>query len=180
MFSPMVAIRSVDQLANGALLVAEWLVVQADLRKPLLELAVDDLGADRVGLLLRCLVGQQLGPLRLEVRFRDAVRIDVERGQTGNLDGEVSHQSLEFVGHGHEVGFAIDLDQDAHPAAGVDVARDQSLPDLPADFLRGRSQASLAEDRRGLLEIAAGLLEGSLAVHEPGAGSIAQLLDEAR
>ena len=57
-----------DQLADGPLLVAERLVVQADLREPLLELAVDDLGADVLGLLLDGLVGEQLGPLGREDR----------------------------------------------------------------------------------------------------------------
>ena len=41
-----------DQVADGALLVAERLLEQADLRVPLLELALDDLRADRLGLLL--------------------------------------------------------------------------------------------------------------------------------
>src|SRR6476469_2738909 len=36
----------VDQIADGALLVAERLVEQADLRVPLLQLALDDLLAD--------------------------------------------------------------------------------------------------------------------------------------
>src|SRR4051812_27975076 len=42
----------VDQVADRPLLVAERLVEQADLREPLLQLALDDLLADVLGLLL--------------------------------------------------------------------------------------------------------------------------------
>ncbi len=63
MFSPIVAIASHDELADGLVGVAERLLEQAHLLEPLLELAVDDLGADRLGLLLGGRVGEQLGLL---------------------------------------------------------------------------------------------------------------------
>src|SRR5438045_2046121 len=53
-----------DEIAHGALFVAEWLVEQADLREPLVQLAVDDLGPDVLGLLLRRGIREQLRPLR--------------------------------------------------------------------------------------------------------------------
>ena len=146
MFSPIVAICSVIRSRDGALLVAERLVVQADLRVPLLELAVDDLLPDVLGLLLGRLVGQQLGLLGGEVGRRDVLGVDVERRQSGDLDGQVADELLELVGAGHEVGLAVDLDEHADPAAGVDVARHEPFAGLAAGLLRGRGEALLAQD----------------------------------
>ena len=52
MFSPIVAIASVIEVPDGAVLVAEGLVEQADLLVPLLQLALDDLLPDLGGLAL--------------------------------------------------------------------------------------------------------------------------------
>ena len=120
---------------------------------------------------------EQLGLLRLEIRGRDRVHVDVERAQARHLDREVADELLELVGPGDEVRLAVDLDQDADPAAGVDVARDEALAGLAARLLRGRGEPALAQDRDRLLEVAIGLDERVLAVHEAGAGALAQLLD---
>ena len=44
-------------------------------------------------------------------------------------------------------------------------------------FLAAAACAALAEQGDGLVQVAAGLLEGALAVHEAGAGALAELLD---
>ncbi len=130
-----------------------------------------------LGLRLGRLVGEQLGLLRLEDVGGDAVDVDVQRREPGDLDGEIADEPLELVGAGDEVRLAVDLDQHADPAAGVDVARDEALAGLPAGLLGGGGEALLAQGGDGLLDVAVGVLEGALAVHEAGAGALAQFLD---
>jgi hypothetical protein len=62
----------------------------------------------------------------------------------------------------------------------VDVARHQSFARLAPGFLRGGGEAFLAQDRDRLVDVAFGLGQRALAIHEPRAGSFAQLLDELR
>ena len=119
-----------------------------------------------------CLASRSVG--------RDPVDVDVQRREAGDLHGEVADELLELVGAGHEVGLAVDLDEHADAAAGVDVARDEALARLAAGLLGGRREALLAEERDGLVEVAVGLGQGALAVHEAGAGPLAQLLDQLR
>ena len=106
--------------------------------------------------------------------------VDVQRREAGDLDREVADELLELVGAGHEVGLAVDLDEHADAAAGVDVARDEALAGVAAGLLGGRREALLAQQRDGLVEVAVGLGQGALAVHEAGAGPLAQLLDQLR
>src|SRR4029077_10285769 len=87
----------VDQLAYRPLLVAKRLLVEADLGIPLLQLTIDDLGTDRLGLLLGRLVREELGALGHEIRLGDPVGVDVQRGKAGHLDREVANQALELV-----------------------------------------------------------------------------------
>ena len=100
------------------------------------------------------LVGEQLGLLGLEAVGRDRVGVDVQRGEAGDLDREVADELLELVGAGDEVGLAVDLDEHADPAAGVDVARDEALAGLAVGLLGGRREALLAQDRGRLVEVA--------------------------
>src|SRR6476646_2967456 len=166
-----------DQVADGALLVAERLVEQADLRVPLLQLALDDLLADVLRLLLDGIVAEQLGLLRLEIGGGDRVDVDVERAEARHLDRQVADELLELVGPGDEIRLAVDLDQDADPATRVDVARDEALAGIAARLLRGRGETALTKQGDGLVEVAVRLDERVLAVHEAGAGALAQLLD---
>src|SRR5262249_45340155 len=119
-----------DQRADGPLLVTERLIEQAHLGVPLLQLAVDDLRADVLGLALDRRILSEVGLLRLEIRGRDGLLVDVLRGEAGHLDGAIAPQLLEFLGWCDEVRFAVDLDQDAASTAGVDVARDETLASL--------------------------------------------------
>ncbi len=86
--------------------------------------------------------------------------VDVQRREAGDLDREVAHQLLELVGARDEVGLAVDLDQHADAAAGVDVAGDEALAGVATGLLGGRRQALLAQQRDGLLEVAVGLRRG--------------------
>ena len=95
----------------------------------------------------------------------------------GDVHGDVAHQRLELVGAGHEVGLAVDLDQHADLAAGVDVGADHALGGDAAGLLGGARQALLAQVVDGLLHVALGLDQGVLAVHHAGAGALAELLD---
>ena len=97
--------------------------------------------------------------------------------QPGDLDREVPDELLELLVAGDEVGLAVDLDEHADPAAGVDVAADRG-PRGPRGRPSSRRPPGRAREQRdGRVDVAAGLLEGALAVHEPGAGQLAQLLD---
>ena len=83
--------------------------------------------------------------------------VDVQRRQAGDLDREVADELLELVGARDEVRLAVDLDEHADAAAGVDVARDEALAGVAAGLLGGRGEAPLAQQRGRLLEVAVGL-----------------------
>src|SRR5262249_20164550 len=94
-----------------------------------------------------------------------------------DLHAEVLHQLLELRGLRDEVGLAVDLDQDADLAAGMDVGADGALGRRAGRPLRGLREPALAEEPDGLLEVALGLAERLLTVEEPGPGLLPQLLD---
>src|SRR4051812_16247842 len=167
-----------DQVADRALLVTERLVEQADLRVPLLELALDDLRPDVLGLLLDRLVGEQLGLLRGKLLGRDVLGVDVDGSESRDLDREVAHQLLELVRARHEVRLAVDLDEHADAPAGMDVARHEALAGVAIGLLGCRCETLVAQDEGSLVEVAVSLGERALAIHEPGARSFAQFLDE--
>ncbi len=178
MFSPIVAILSVTRSTDRAVLVAERLLEEADLAVPLPELPVDDLLADGLGLRLRRphrRAAPPSWPPATSAGIRSMSTYD--RRQARDLHGEVPDELLELVRARDEVRLAVDLDQDADAAAGVDVAADEALAGVAAGLLGGRRETLLAEQRDGLVEVAAGLLQCALAVHEPGPGALAQLLD---
>ena len=127
MFSPIVAIALVMSSPTVWSVSRIRLLGQHDLLIPLLELAVDDLGADVLGLLLDRLVGEQLGLLGREDLGRDRLDRRVQRLEGHDLDREVLDELLELLVAGHEVGLAVDLDERAEPAARVDVGADRGL-----------------------------------------------------
>src|SRR5205085_534340 len=77
----------------------------------------------------------------------------------------------------HEIGLAVDLDEDADAAARVDVAADQALARLSAGLPARGGHAPLAQDLGRLLDIAVGLGQGALAVHHPRARALAEIAD---
>src|SRR5207342_1237009 len=96
-----------DRLALVLVLVEVLLVQKDDLRCPLLDLAVDDLGDDVVGLavLLRRLL--QDPALVGDVLFRNVIERDVTRVHRGDVDGDVVSEFLEVVVECDEVRLAL-------------------------------------------------------------------------
>ncbi|OLE39361.1 MAG: hypothetical protein AUG00_02395 [Candidatus Rokubacteria bacterium 13_1_20CM_2_70_7] len=158
----------------------ERLLQQALLRVELLQLALDDL-VEHGGRLL--LVGH-LAPVDLTLLVDDRRWHVLPRHPAGvggrDLHGEVLHQLLESVGAGDEVRFAVHFDQHAELGARMDVGTDLPLPRLPVRALAGVGQPLLSKILRGGLQIAPSLLQRDLAVHDPGAGAVAQLLHQLR
>ena len=178
MFSPMLGDGVRDQLADRLVGVPEGLLVQHHLLVPLAQLALHDLLADGLRLGGHRLVGEQLGALALGDLGRDGLDGHVLGRDARDLHRELAHELLEVLVAGHEVGLAVDLDEHAQAAAGMDVRGHEALAGVPAGLLGGGSHAPLAEQGDGLVQVAAGLLERTLAVHEPGPGALAELLDQ--
>ena len=63
-------------------------------------------------------------------------------------------------------------------ALGALVVADEALARRAAGALAGEGHAALAQERPGGFEVAVRLLERALALHHPGAGGVAELLDE--
>src|SRR3954471_17258939 len=90
-----------DQIPNGLAAVADiWLVQQRRGAVGRLGLALDRLSAD---------------PRRIH---------------RCNLHGDLVRELAELGVAGHEVGLAVHLDQGSHPATGMDVGFDETLPGL--------------------------------------------------
>src|SRR5439155_21298 len=111
---------------------------------------------------------------------RDRVGVDIVCAHSGDLDRQVADELLELLVAGHEVAFAVDLDQHPDAAARVDVAADEALAGLPAGALGGSRLAAFAQNADGLLHVAFTLFKGALAVHEARQRALAQLLDHPR
>jgi hypothetical protein len=92
---------------------------------------------------------------------------------------ELLDERLEILGARHEVGLAVHLHEHADLAAHVDVAADDAVARGAAGALRGRRESLLAEVLDRLLLVAAGLLQGGLALHHPRARLVAQGLHHA-
>src|SRR5262249_25652530 len=87
------------------------------------------------------------------------------------------HQLLKLGRLGDEIGLAVDLDEDADLAAGVDVGADGAIGRRPDRLLGRLRQPALAQQAKGLLGVAGGVAEGLLAVEQSGARLLAPLLD---
>ena len=87
-----------------------------------------------------------------------------------------AHQRLEVIVAGDEVGFGIDLDNDADIVLDGDA--DKAFGRNPAALLGGFGEALLAQpiDRR--LDVAVGLAQRILAIHHARAGLFAQIFDQ--
>ena len=95
--------------------------------------------------------------------------------QPGNLYSDVVRELLEVVRTGHEVRLAVNLNQHADAATGVDVALHKSLAGLAVGTLGRGSDTLLAEVSYRLLDVAVAGFERALAVHHARAGHLAQL-----
>jgi hypothetical protein len=94
------------------------------------------------------------------------------------VHGDVLEQRLEVVGAGDEVGLAVDFEQHADLAAGVDVGADRALVGGAGGLLLRRGHAALAQHDEGAFDVALGLLQGLQTIAHGRAGLLAQLLDQ--
>ena len=93
------------------------------------------------------------------------------------MQRDVTRERDEVVVAGDEVGVAVDLDEHAGLAVGVDVGLDGALGGLAAAHLEGLVAELHAQQLDGGVDVAVRLGERRLAVHHPGARPVAQLLD---
>src|SRR6188472_741247 len=141
--------------------------VLAGLRRDIVRLALlAGLRLEQPALGLPCLLGDLLR--RDDQRRRRSAR-DVNR--------DLARELLELVAAGDEVRLALDLHQHAHLPGRVDVGRHDALGGGSSASLGGRRLALHAQDLDRLVDIAPRLPEGGLAVHDPGAGAVPELLD---
>src|SRR5690606_30831602 len=170
-----------DYLLHRAVrILDEGLLQQADFLEELLEAALDDLVDDALGLAFIESRGPVDAPLLLQHRRRHVLTGHILGASRRHLHGQVASQLAELLRLGDEVRFAVDLDQHTDAAAGMDVGLNQALGRHASRLLGRCSQALLPQIGDGLLHIAAGLLQGPLAVHHAGLGSLPQLLDHLR
>src|SRR5262249_24866136 len=173
-------IRQVDEILDPRLaagVLDEGLFEQALVGEELLELALDDL----VEYLRRLLLVRHLAAIDLALLFEHAVRHvlarDVRGIGGGDLHGEVSDELPEGIGLGHEVGFAVDLDERSQLAVGVEIGVHDAFLGFASLSLLGVREPFLAEKFRGRLEVAVRGVQGGLAVHHSRARPLAELHD---
>src|SRR4051794_1869978 len=121
-----VGAQLLDRLALVLVRVDVRLVEQDDVVHPGLELALGDLRADVLGLVGGLLLEDaQLGVLGL---LGDLVLGDVQDRRRGrDVHRDLTREALEVLIAGDEVRVAVDLDEDADLAVGVDVGGDGAL-----------------------------------------------------
>src|SRR5271170_7255548 len=114
-----------DELADGLRgFLDEGLVEEAELFVELGELAGKHLLDDLGGLAGGCGLGAVDVLLALEVGFGDVFAADKARVDGSDVHGDVAEELLEVVGAGYEVGLAVEFEENADLAAGVDVGSD--------------------------------------------------------
>ena len=94
------------------------------------------------------------------------------------MHGDVVAKLLEGFGAGDEIGLAIDFDEHANLAAGVNVTADQTFAGFALGLFGGGSLALFAEDVDGLLDIAGGFNQRGAAIGKARVGTVAQLFYE--
>src|SRR5450756_444779 len=93
----------------------------------------------------------------------------------GHLHRYIVRQPLEIVGARHKVGLTVHLDHGPDPSASVNVCLYQALARDSRTLLGSLGKTLLLQDCRGLYEIAAGLIQGSFAIHNPSPGLLPEL-----
>src|SRR6185312_10191901 len=89
---------------------------------------------------------------------------------------DLGRQLLEALVLRHEVGLAVQLDQNARGRA-IELGDHQAVGGGPVGPLARVLDALLAQDLDGLVEVAVGLAQGVLAVHHAGPGQVPEPLD---
>ena len=93
------------------------------------------------------------------------------------MHGQIMNEFSELIGAADKIGFAIHLHHDPHLAPGMNIGTDLPLGGGPAGPFLGRGQAFFAQVLHGFVHIPLGLLQGLLAIHDPGLGFIPQGFD---
>src|SRR5438132_2177486 len=158
----------------------EGLIQQAHPLKVLLQLAGEDFVEHRLRLALIAQLGPLGIPLLVELVCGNVFPADPLRIAPGDLHRDVLHQRLELLVPGSEVRLAIDLHQHADLAAEVDVRAHRAFGGAAAGLLPCGGQALLPQPGDRLLDVAARLQQGLLAIHHSRAGLLAQLLHHRR
>src|SRR3954447_16882884 len=165
-----------DGLAVVVIALDVGLLEQDDLLVPLAQLALGRLLARLLGNVLELLDDHAL--LGLLVLLGDLVDRDVlRRRRARDVQRHVLGERDEVLVGGHEVGVAVDLDEHAELAVGVDVGLDGALAGLATGELADLVAHLDPDDLDGLVDVAGGLGQGGLAVHHPRARLVAEGLD---
>src|SRR5436309_1058509 len=164
-----------DGLAAVLVLVDVLLAQEDDLVEPLAELALRRALARLLGHVLHL---AHRDPQLLAAALLGDLLLGDELGpRRGDLQRDLLREAREVVVARDEVGVAVDLDEHADLAVGVDVGLHGALGGLAAGELGRAGDALLAQPGDGGFDVAAGLGQRLLAVHHPGAGAVAQGLD---
>src|SRR4051794_8753235 len=167
-----------DRLAAVLVLVDVRLLEQHDLLEPLVDLALGGALARVLGDVVE--LARRDAELLGAGVLRDLLLGHIERLGGGDVQGDVADEGDEVLVARDEVGVAVDLDERADLAVGVDVGLHGALGGLAPGELGGAGDALLAQPRDRGVDVAAGLGQGLLAVHHPRAGQVAQGLDVLR
>src|SRR5689334_11368651 len=134
-----------DELRDGdGLLLDEGLVQQADLLVELAHLAFDDLLDDWRGLAGCRGLGAIDFLFALHVLGGDILFADVAGIGRSDVHRDVLEQLLKILGAGDKVGFAIQFDEHADLAAGVNVGADRALIGRASSLLLRGGDAALS------------------------------------
>src|SRR5882757_1116670 len=167
----------IQQVANCHIgIFDEALLEQANRAIEFLEFAVDNFVRDlRRFALHLCLVD-------FAFRFGQVARnigaADVERVRGGDMQRDVFHELPEILVPRYEISLAIHLYEHTNLALQMNVGGDDSLLCRTRGLFRGGGDALRAQDRVGLVQVAAALDESTLAIHKSGIGLFTELLDQ--
>src|ERR1035437_5266426 len=166
-----------DQLLDAdGLVLDEGLLQQANLLVELGHLAIYDLLYHRGRLAGGGGLRAEDILLAVEIGRGHVLGLHIARVAGRDVHRDVLEQLLEVLGAGHEVALAIQFEQYADLAAGVNIGAHRALVGRAGGLLLRRGHAPLAQHHKGILDISLGLLQRLQAVAHRRAGLLAQLL----
>ena len=163
-------------LDRDGLILDEGLLQQANLLVELRHLAVDDLLDHRC----RLAGGGSLRAidllLALQILRRHVFGLHIARIARRDVHRDVLEQLLEVLGARHEVALAVDFDQHADLAAGMDVGAHCAFVGGAGRLLLCRGHAALAQHNECVFDISLCLLQSLQAVAHRRARLLAEIL----
>ena len=93
------------------------------------------------------------------------------------MHGDVLEQLLKILRPGDKVALAVDFDQHADFAPGMNISADGAFGGVARRLLGGGRHALLAQNHNRLIQVALGFLKRVAAVHHRRASLLAKLLD---